>query len=64
MVASQGRELDRQIRISLLECMQVLVRVGLIDTAKAMGEVSKRYSERMVVHNYDEADRKMSAFRL
>lgn len=61
---SPARELDRTIRISLLECMAIFMRLGMVEEAKAMGETSKKFAERMVVHNYTDEDKVYSMHRL
>jgi len=63
-MVSPGRELDRQIRIALLECMQVMLRIGNEDSAREMGAVSRKFAERMAIHNYDEEDRKLETIGL
>lgn len=63
-MVSPARELDRTIRISLLECMAIFMRLGMVEEAKAMGETSKKFAERMAIHNYDNEDLMYSSDRV
>jgi len=49
---SKRREEDRQARVSILEAMKVVLRVGQISHAKEMGQAAKQLNEKIKTHDY------------
>lgn len=52
MIISPEKLQDMQIRDLMLECMQIALRNGLIEDAKAIGECAAIFRERIKNNNY------------
>lgn len=56
MMISHAREYDRAIRKNILEIMQVCVKLGKMEDAKAFGLESKLLKEKIETHDYTRKD--------
>lgn len=53
---SPSREIDRKDRILMLECMEIALRNGFIEEAKAIGENSRIMADKIKNKDYSRED--------